>query len=84
MPLNYNKVDELCYLISRNIKKYRLQKGLTQKQLAIKTGYSYAYIRRLESKACTKNFSIKTIYNISKTLNIDIKKLFEDNAYNKL
>lgn len=67
-------------IVSQNIKKYRLKNGLTQKELATISGYSYAYIRRLEGPKCTKNFSIQTIYNISKALNIDIKKLFEDNS----
>lgn len=51
---------------------------MSQKELAIKSGYSYAYIRRIEAKKCIKNFSIQTIYNISKALNIKIMKLFED------
>ena len=51
---------------------------MTQKELAIKSGYSYAYIRRLEAPGCIKNFSIQTIYNLARCLNIDIKQLFED------
>ena len=53
---------------------------MTQKELAIKSGYSYAYIRRIESKKCIKNFSIQTIYNLSIVLNINITKLFEDDS----
>ena len=51
---------------------------MTQKELANKSGYSYAYIRRIESKNCKKTFSIQTIYNLSLALNINITKLFED------
>lgn len=51
---------------------------MTQKELANKSGYSYAYIRRIESKKCKKTFSIQTIYNLSLTLNVNITKLFED------
>ena len=51
---------------------------MTQKDLARKSGYSYAYIRRVEAPKCIKNFSIQTIYNISKTLNINMKYLFEE------
>ena len=67
-------------IISNNIKKYRLKQNMTQKELAIKSGYSYAYIRRIESKKCIKNFSIQTIYNLSIVLNINITKLFEDDS----
>lgn len=64
-------------IISNNIKKYRLKRNLTQKELAIKCGYSYAYIRRIEGPRCSKNFSIQTLYNIATALNIDIKNLFD-------
>ena len=72
-----NRLDNIYIKIAKNIKKYRLLNNMTQEDLASKTGYSYAYIRRLEGPQCIKNFSIQTIYEISKVLNIDIKQLFE-------
>ena len=72
------EINDIYLIISKNIKKYRLKNYMSQKELAIKSGYSYAYIRRIEAKKCIKNFSIQTIYNISKALNIKIMKLFED------
>ena len=51
---------------------------MTQLELSQKCGYSHAYIRRIEGPKCIKTFSILTLYNISKALNIDIKYLFED------
>ena len=71
------KLPDVYLIISKNIKKYRLKKGLTQKDLALKSGYSYAYIRRVEGPKCVKNFSIQTIYRLAKSLDIDIKQLFE-------
>lgn len=65
-------------IIAKNIKKYRVLNKMTQQELAEKTGYSYAYIRRVEAPKCIKNFSIQTIYHISCALNIDISKLFDD------
>ena len=65
-------------VVSKNIKKNRQKKGITQKELAKKTGYSYAYIRQIESIYCTKQFSIQVIYKISKALNINIKNMFDD------
>ena len=67
---------DIYEIIAENIKKYRRLKKLTQKELALKSGYSYSFIRKIESKKCKKNFSIMTIYNISKALNINIKCLF--------
>ena len=72
------KLPDVYLIISKNIKKYRLKKGLTQKDLALKSGYSYAYIRRVEGPKCIKNFSIQTIYRLAKSLDIDIKQLFEE------
>ena len=69
---------DIYLVLAKNIKKYRRKNKMTQKELAIKSGYSYAYIRRLEAPGCIKNFSIQTIYNLARCLNIDIKQLFED------
>ena len=79
MPHNQQKTNDIYIIIAKNIKKYREEKNLTQKDLALKSGYSYAYIRRVEAPKCIKNFSIQTIYNLSKALDIDIKHLFDDN-----
>ena len=73
-----NKLSDVYLTISKNIKKYRLIKGMTQKDLATKSGYSHAYIRRIEGPKCIKNFSIQTIYRIAKALDINIKQLFEE------
>ena len=78
MPHNDKKLTDVYLTIAKNIKKYRKANNITQKELAKKSGYSYAYIRRVEGPKCVKNFSIQTIYNIAKTLNIDIKELFEE------
>lgn len=72
------KLSDVYLIISKNIKKYRLKKGMTQNDLALKSGYSYAYIRRVEGPKCVKNFSIQTIYRLAKSLDIDIKQLFEE------
>lgn len=73
------KENEIYELIAKNVKHQRKLKGLTQQELAKLTGYSYAYIRRIEGPSCSKNFSIYTIYIICKILDIDISSLFEDN-----
>lgn len=72
------KENEIYELIAKNIKHHRKLRGITQKQLAKMTGYSYAYIRRIEGPSCSKNFSIFTIYVICKALNISISSLFKD------
>lgn len=63
--------------VSRNIKKYRKERGLTQAQLAEAVGVSHEFIRRIESKKGKKTFSFETVWNISKVLNVGLDKLVE-------
>lgn len=75
--------DDIYKRVARNIKKYRKKKGMTQEKLAEETGYSYANIRRIEAPNCKKNFSIETIYVISKALDIPIYRLFDEENISK-
>lgn len=75
--------DNIYKRVARNIKKYRKEKGMTQEKLAEETGYSYTNIRRIEAPNCRKNFSIETIYVISKALDIPIYRLFEEEEKEK-
>ena len=63
--------------IAKNIKKYRMQAGITQAELAEKIGVSHEFIRRNESRKGKKSFSVDTVWKISVALNIDPGKLFE-------
>ena len=72
------KEKDIYTVVSKNIKKYRELRNMTQQELANKSGYSYAYIRRIEGPKCPKNFSIQTIYILSIASSIPIKYLFED------
>ena len=51
---------------------------MTQRELAIKSGYSYAYIRRLEGPGCIKTFSLQTIYHLACVLEVPVKELFNE------
>ena len=70
--------NDIYLLVSNNIKKYRKVNKMTQKELAKRSGYSYAFIRRIEGPNCKKNFSLQTVFIISYSLGIEIKSLFED------
>lgn len=63
--------------ISKNIRKYRLEAGITQEQLAVDIGKSYDFTRRLEFKKGEIGCSIDTLYKISVVLNTRIDKFFE-------
>ena len=77
----FNRDDEnyVYELVSKNIKKQRQLKGLTQEQLANKMNYSTQFISNIESKN-HQTFSLGTLWRIALVLNIDIAELFnEDN-----
>ena len=66
-------------IVSANVKKYREQKGLTQMQLALEIGLSGgAYLGRAEIRKNNHHFNIKQLAKISKILDVDIKKFFEE------
>lgn len=65
--------------ISKNIKKYRKQAGISQAELAERVGVSHEFIRRNESRKGRKSFSVDTIWKISLALDIDPGLLFEIN-----
>ena len=74
-----NEIEQdIYYLVGQNIKKQRKLRGLTQKQLALKTFYSYEFIRKIESKsACRNTFSLDTANKIAMALDVNIKSFFE-------
>lgn len=59
--------------IGENIKKYRKQKGLTQKQLASLSNYSESGIRKIENSARIPNS--KALISISKALGVTEQEL---------
>lgn len=63
-------------IIGKNIKKYRKQKGLTQRQLAEVNFLSDSFIAKLES-VTYQTISIDTLEKISISLGVDISKFFE-------
>ena len=69
-------------LVSRNIKKYRKMRGLTQSQLADLVPYSYATIISIEGNY-RNNFSLAVIGSIAKALNVKMYLLFMDEEETK-
>ena len=74
---NYDKTT-LSQLVRTNIKKYRKLKGLTAEKLAEKTGYSFQYVRDLESLKIDKTPTLEAIGKFAEALEIDIKLFFDE------
>lgn len=71
--------NNIYQLVRSNIKFYRKQNKMSQSELSEKTGYSYEYIRKLESNKYYGGLSLESLSNISKALNVPISKLVENN-----
>lgn len=71
-----NKHTNIYNVIGQNIKKYRKQKGWTQKQLAEKLLLSDSFIGKLES-VTYQTISIDTLEQIANILQVDIKNFFD-------
>lgn len=59
---------------SKNVKKYRLEKGYSQEKLAELCNLHRTYISLIELNK--KNISLKNIYIIADALEIEVYKLF--------
>ena len=58
-----------------NLKRYRNDIPLTQEKAAELIGIEYKYYQRIEG--ATANITMKTLYKICKTMNINPKDLFD-------
>lgn len=74
---NFSFDDNYMKTISNNIKKYRLEAGITQEQLAVDIGLSYDFVRRLEFKKGEIGCSLETLYKISVVLNQPMYKFLK-------
>ena len=64
----------LMHIFATNVKKYRIEKGLSQEALAELAGLHRTYVIAVERER--RNISIDNIENIANALNIDAYLLF--------
>ena len=70
--------DEYYYsMIRKNIRINRIQKKLTQQELADMTEMSREYICDLENERRNKHLTIAALGRIANALEVDITKFFE-------
>lgn len=70
--------EEVLNTVSKNVLKFRKEKGLTQMQLALEIGMSGgAYLGRAEIRKDNHHFNIKHLAKISKILDINICEFFK-------
>lgn len=64
-------------IIRKNIRKFRLEKGYSYKELAAKANMSIDFLKEIESEIKNKNFSLDTLGKIAEALDIDIRNFFD-------
>ena len=76
------KNNDIYNLIGKNIKKYRMKKGLKQRELAEKLYLSDSFIAKLES-VTHQTISIDTLLDIANILDCDIRDFFDPDVDKK-
>lgn len=70
--------EEILNTVSKNVIKYRNEKGVSQMKLALDIGLSGgAYLGRAELRKDDHHFNIKHLAKISKVLDVDISEFFK-------
>ncbi len=72
-----NSEDFVYELVSKNVKRLRKERGLTQEQFAEKLNYSTQFISNIESKN-HQTFSLGTLWRMALILNVEIKEFFRE------
>jgi len=75
---NFVFKDNIKEIIAKNVRKFRIEKGYTQEQLAVYTDRSFEFIRRIETDFGRRGFSIETLYRIAVVLEKDIDSFFKE------
>jgi transcriptional regulator with XRE-family HTH domain len=65
-------------LVGRNFARIRQEKGLTQEEVAARSGYSQQYLSGLEQG--NRNPTIITLYELSQALGVDHIQLLSDDT----
>ena len=69
--------EEFFKYLGRNIKKARLERGITLEEFALKTGFTEEKLLKIE-EGSFKRITICNIHEIARCLNIKIYDLLED------
>ena len=62
-------------LVGINVKRFRLGKGLTQEQYAVKSGLAQQYVSDLENGK--KNPTLTTLHQIAEGLGVEVVELVQ-------
>ena len=73
-----NEIEIFYALISKNVKKFRLEKGISQMDLGLEIGIkSVAFFSNAECNRYDKHFNLEHLYKIAKALDRDVCDFFQ-------
>ncbi len=73
-----SEIEKFYKLISKNVKKYRKIRNMSQLELALIIGQrGSAFLNYAENCTNNKHFNLEHIYKISKALEVPITNFFE-------
>ena len=75
MKNTHKRNEDVHEIIAANIKAYRKKAKITQAELAERTHFSHEFIRRIEAPNGKKYFSLDTLVQIAKALDINLEDL---------
>jgi putative transcriptional regulator len=72
--IDSEEIDLFHRKIATNVKKIRLEKGITQTDLALSIGHrSVSTIGKIEAGLENKHYNIEQLYKIAKVLEVNVK-----------
>ena len=80
--MSQKKKSDIYNIIGKNIKKFRIKKGLKQRELAEALYLSDSFIAKLES-ITYQTISIDTLEEIAEVLDCDIRDFFDKDIEKK-
>lgn len=73
------EISDFYKIVSKNVKKYRNEKNMSQLELALTIGQKgNAFYNYAENNTNNKHFNLEHLYKIAKALDIPIAKFFEE------
>lgn len=73
-----DEIEEVYKKTSENIKKIRLEKDLTQTDIALSMGFTTATFYTNAENSNNKHFNLEHLIKLSRILEVDICEFFKD------
>lgn len=73
VTVSENDVNEFLINLAKNVRKHRVEQGMTQEQLGFKSGTSQTTVKNIESQQTNPTAAV--LYKITRGLNLKFSEL---------